>query len=73
METNQTSDNTQLIAELHTALNAVTALFVSFHGFEFSCVNQALRVLEKSSKAHQLPIREILAQQIDGNNAAQQQ
>lgn len=65
METNQTSDNTQLIAELHTALNAVTALFVSFHGFEFGCVNQALRALEKSGREHNLPVREILAQMIE--------
>lgn len=69
METNQTSDNTQLIAELHTALNAVTALFVSFHGFEYGCVNQALTVLEKSGRTYRLPIREILAQQIDGKEA----
>lgn len=64
METNQTDNNTQLITELHTALNSVTALFVSFHGFEYACVKQALSALEKSARTYKLPVREILAQQI---------
>lgn len=66
METNQTDKNTQLIAELHAALNSVTALFVSFHDFDYHCIEKALQALEKSGREYQLPIREILAQKIDG-------
>lgn len=65
-QTNQTSDNKELITELHAALNAVTALFVSFHGSDYHCIGRALQALEKSSRMHNLPIREILAQKIDG-------
>ena len=55
----------QLVVELHVALNKITALLVSFNGFEYHCVQEALQVLEKSSRTHKLPVREILAQKIE--------
>lgn len=64
-QTNQTDNNQQLIAELHNALNSVTALFVWSHGFEYKAVSQALQALEKSGRTYKLPIREALAQRIE--------
>lgn len=65
-QTDRTNEQEQLIAELHTALNAVTALFVWDHGFEYGCVREALQVLEKSGRLYSLPIRAVLAQKIEG-------
>ena len=63
------SKEEQLIHELHTALNNVTALFCAFNGTDYTTVSDAIAVLQKSSTHFGLPVRAHLSEHQDKSPA----
>jgi hypothetical protein len=49
------------VMQLHQALDAITTLFVSEHGFDYGAVDKALLAL----KFYQLPVSSALAEEIE--------